>query len=186
MADQRAILVCSCEDTMPLDAQALRLGCRGAHLVSGRQFCRAELERFRELAASGAPITMGCTQEASLFREIAAGTSDVTYRESARECRLVSRCFERRAEDGRARRRGGGTDAGRALRQPQKRRDHSGIRSRRARNRGGEPPQGSSRRHRPHHAAGPCGAAARHRFSDRQRHDPLRQGPSRHIRADCR
>jgi ferredoxin len=79
MADQRAILVCSCEDTMPLDAQALRLGCRGAHLVSGRQFCRAELERFRELAASGAPITMGCTQEASLFREIAAGTSDVTY-----------------------------------------------------------------------------------------------------------
>jgi ferredoxin len=79
MADQRAILVCSCEDTMPLDAQALRLGCRGAHLVTGRQFCRAELERFRELAASGAPITMGCTQEAVLFREIAAGASDVTY-----------------------------------------------------------------------------------------------------------
>jgi ferredoxin len=80
MADQRAILVCSCEDTVPLDAQALRLGCRGARLLIGRQFCRAELERFRELVASGTPITMGCTQEATLFRETAAeGAGGVTY-----------------------------------------------------------------------------------------------------------
>jgi ferredoxin len=71
MADQRAIVVCSCEDTMPLDAQALRHGCRDARLVTGRQFCRAELESFRGLIASGAPVTMGCTQEAPLFREIA-------------------------------------------------------------------------------------------------------------------
>jgi ferredoxin len=79
MADQRAFLVCSCEDSMPLDAQALRHGCRGGRLLTGRQFCRAELERFRELVATGAPITMGCTQEAPLFREIAAGAGDVTY-----------------------------------------------------------------------------------------------------------
>jgi ferredoxin len=80
MADQRAILVCSCEDTMPLDAQALPHGCRGGRLLTGRQFCRAELQRFRELVATGTPITMGCTQEAPLFREIAAGAaSDVTY-----------------------------------------------------------------------------------------------------------
>jgi ferredoxin len=79
MVDQPAILVCSCEGTMPLDAQALQHGCRGARLVTGHQFCRAELERFRELVASGAPVTMGCTQEASLFREIAAqSASDVT------------------------------------------------------------------------------------------------------------
>jgi ferredoxin len=87
MADQRATVVCSCEDTMPLDAQALQRGCNGARLVTGRQFCRAELERFRELIASGAPVTMGCTQEASLFREIAAqGAGAVTLvnlRESA-------------------------------------------------------------------------------------------------------
>jgi ferredoxin len=80
MADQRAILLCSCEDTMPLDAQALRHGCRGARLVTGHQFCRAGLERFREFVATGAPITMGCTQEAPLFREIAAESGgDVTF-----------------------------------------------------------------------------------------------------------
>ena len=54
MADQpRQIVVCSCEDTMPLDAEALRRGCRGAEVDSGRQLCRAELDRFRGLAAAG-------------------------------------------------------------------------------------------------------------------------------------
>jgi ferredoxin len=70
MSDRRTILVCSCEDTMPLDTGALERGCHGAEIVSGRQLCRAELERFRALAALGAPITVGCTQEAPLFREI--------------------------------------------------------------------------------------------------------------------
>jgi ferredoxin len=80
MADQRAIVVCSCEDTLPVDAPALHHGCRNARLVTGRQFCRSELERFRELVATGAPITMGCTQEEPLFREIAAQSdSDVTF-----------------------------------------------------------------------------------------------------------
>jgi hypothetical protein len=60
MADQRAIVVCSCEDSVPLDVQALRHGCRGGHLVTGRQFCRAELDRVRELVAAGTPVTMGC------------------------------------------------------------------------------------------------------------------------------
>jgi ferredoxin len=87
MSDQRTILVCSCEDTMPLDAGALKRGCPGVNVVSGRQLCRAELARFRALAASGAPITVGCTQEAPLFREVVAESSgDVTFvnlRESA-------------------------------------------------------------------------------------------------------
>lgn len=56
---------------MPLDTGALARGCRGAEVVSGRQLCRAELERFRALAASGSPLTVGCTQEAPLFREVA-------------------------------------------------------------------------------------------------------------------
>jgi ferredoxin len=75
MSDQRTILVCSCDDTMPLDSDALARGCHGDTIVSGRQLCRAELERFRALAASGAPITVGCTQEAPLFRETAGGGS---------------------------------------------------------------------------------------------------------------
>ncbi len=87
MPDRRTLLVCSCEDTMPLDAGALRRGCRGAEIVRGRQLCRAELDRFRALAASGVPITVGCTQEAPLFREVAeesgAELSFVNLRESA-------------------------------------------------------------------------------------------------------
>lgn len=87
MPDRHTILVCSCEDTMPLDAGALARGCGGAEIVSGRQLCRAELERFRALAASGAPLTVGCTQEAPLFREVAAESggepSFVNLRENA-------------------------------------------------------------------------------------------------------
>jgi hypothetical protein len=47
---------------MPLDTDALAHGCRGAEIVSGHQLCRAELERFRALTKSNAPITIGCTQ----------------------------------------------------------------------------------------------------------------------------
>jgi ferredoxin len=71
MADQRTIVACSCEDTMPLDVHALRVGCCNGRLVTGHQLCGAELGRFRELVATKTPITMGCTQEAPLFDEIA-------------------------------------------------------------------------------------------------------------------
>ncbi len=67
----RTLFVCSCEDTMPLDAKAISRGCRGQKIETGRQLCRAELERVRKAAASGAPITVGCTQEAPLFSEMA-------------------------------------------------------------------------------------------------------------------
>ena len=53
MADTpRTVLICSCEDTMPLDAAAVKRGCRGANVLTGRQLCRAELDKFR--AAAGA------------------------------------------------------------------------------------------------------------------------------------
>ena len=56
MADRpRNVLICSCEDTVPLDGEAVRRVCRDSVVVEGRQFCRAELERFRKLAAGGAP-----------------------------------------------------------------------------------------------------------------------------------
>ena len=87
MTDQRTLLVCSCEDTMPLDTGALTRGCAGMKIVRGRQLCRAELDRFRALAASGAPITVACTQEAPLFCEVAAESGGelnfVNLRESA-------------------------------------------------------------------------------------------------------
>ena len=71
MADQRTILVCSCEGTMPLDGEALRRGCRGAELRTANQLCRAEIERFRTAASGSAAVTVGCTQEAPLFAELA-------------------------------------------------------------------------------------------------------------------
>ncbi len=65
------ILICSCEDTMPLDAGGVKRVCRGAEVTAGRQLCRAELERFRAAAGAGEPLTVACTQEAALFSEIA-------------------------------------------------------------------------------------------------------------------
>jgi ferredoxin len=67
----RKILICSCEDSMPLDGEAVRRVCRGSTVIEGRQFCRAELERFRKIAAGGEPMVVACTQESPLFEEVA-------------------------------------------------------------------------------------------------------------------
>jgi ferredoxin len=67
----RNILICSCEDTMPLHGEAVRRACRGANVTEGRQFCRAELDRVRKVAAGADAVTIACTQEAPLFDEIA-------------------------------------------------------------------------------------------------------------------
>jgi hypothetical protein len=71
MAERPQILICSCEDTMPLDADAVRRGCR-APVATAHHLCRTEIERFRAVAAEGTPIIVGCTQEAPLFSEVAA------------------------------------------------------------------------------------------------------------------
>jgi ferredoxin len=70
-AQPRKILVCSCEDTMRLDADAIRAGCRGAQVGTARHLCRSELDRFRSALAGDAPLTVACTQEAPLFDEVA-------------------------------------------------------------------------------------------------------------------
>ena len=64
------LLICSCEKTMPLDPQAIGRGCL-AKITQTNQLCGLDLERFKEALADGAPITVACTQEAPLFREIA-------------------------------------------------------------------------------------------------------------------
>ena len=92
MADgPRKILVCSCEDTMPLDAEAVRRACRGSEVVAGRHLCRSELARAQNALAGKDAVTIACTQEAPLFRELAADAGDaeaarvsfVNIRESA-------------------------------------------------------------------------------------------------------
>ena len=80
MADRPPkILICSCDDTMPLDGEALKRGCRGADTLSAHQLCRAELEKFRAAASVGEPLIVGCTQEAPLFAEVAGDGADVKY-----------------------------------------------------------------------------------------------------------
>jgi ferredoxin len=84
----RNILICSCEDSMPLDGEAVRRVCKGADVIEGRQLCRAELGHFRKIAGGGGPIVMACTQEAPLFDEAAGeilGSGDITY-VNIREC----------------------------------------------------------------------------------------------------
>jgi len=74
---------------MPLDTDTVRRGCRGATIETAGQLCRAELDRFRAAIAAGAPLIVGCTQEAPLFAEVAqdpnstAGLTFVNVRETA-------------------------------------------------------------------------------------------------------
>jgi ferredoxin len=63
---------------MPLDAQAIGRGCAARTtpkttpgITQANQLCGLELERFRAALADGVPITVACTQEAPLFREVA-------------------------------------------------------------------------------------------------------------------
>jgi len=69
---ERHILVCSCEDTMPHAAEAVRQVCPAARVTEGRQLCRAELDRFRAAAQGGGALVVTCTQEAPLFTEAVA------------------------------------------------------------------------------------------------------------------
>src|SRR3954451_6360834 len=64
------LLICSCEKTMPLDAEAIGRGCT-AKMTQANQLCGLDLDRFNEALAEGLPITVACTQEAPLFAEVA-------------------------------------------------------------------------------------------------------------------
>ena len=85
---KRQIVVCSCEDTMPLDVDTIRKSCRDAEITAGRQFCRAELDRFRALLPDSGDMIVACTQETPVFEEAAAeagrdAPTFVNIRESA-------------------------------------------------------------------------------------------------------
>jgi ferredoxin len=73
MDTERLVFACSCEDTMRLDEAALAKGC-GGQLRTATQLCRSQLDLFKKALASGASITVGCTQEAPLFTEVASAT----------------------------------------------------------------------------------------------------------------
>lgn len=60
---------------MPLDAPAIGRGCAGK-ITQADQLCGLELDRFKAALATGAPITVACTQEEPLFREVAEQVPD--------------------------------------------------------------------------------------------------------------
>jgi ferredoxin len=67
----RRVLVCSCEDTMPLHGAAVAQACGGERPVEARQLCRSQTELFRRALEGSAVVTVACTQEAPVFRDIA-------------------------------------------------------------------------------------------------------------------
>ncbi|HEV7634583.1 MAG TPA: 4Fe-4S binding protein [Bradyrhizobium sp.] len=69
-AESTHLLICSCEKTMPLDREAIGRGCP-ARITQANQLCGLELERFKAALAEGGPVTVACTQEAPLFKEVA-------------------------------------------------------------------------------------------------------------------
>ncbi|KIL98666.1 Ferredoxin [Paramagnetospirillum magnetotacticum MS-1] len=70
----RRVMMCSCEGTIPLepDALAKALGTEPPGQVYF-QLCRAQVDAFRQAAASGEKLVVCCGQEAPLFAELARG-----------------------------------------------------------------------------------------------------------------
>lgn len=71
LGDRRA-LVCDCEKTIPLDGGALGRALGGEPVRPVSQLCRGQMKALEEALASGEPALVACTQEAPLFKEIAA------------------------------------------------------------------------------------------------------------------
>ncbi len=67
------LLVCNCQRTMEIDGGRLAaaLG-RAEPLTIHTELCRSQAANFETALASGASLTVACTQEAPLFRELAA------------------------------------------------------------------------------------------------------------------
>jgi ferredoxin len=66
------VLICSCDATMPLDADSVHRGCRSDQVTTAVQLCGRELDRFRQIAKEETPLTVGCTQQAALFSQVAS------------------------------------------------------------------------------------------------------------------
>ncbi len=71
----RRVLICDCEETMPLDAGRLAKACQAVGATGevelNSQLCRAQLGNFQRAILGRDPVLVACTQEAPLFTEIA-------------------------------------------------------------------------------------------------------------------
>jgi ferredoxin len=71
--EDKRVLVCSCEGTMPLDAKALARAMGVEEVVVATQLFRGGIDTFVQALAQDPRVIVACTQEAPLFREVAAG-----------------------------------------------------------------------------------------------------------------
>ncbi|MGI9434398.1 MAG: indolepyruvate ferredoxin oxidoreductase subunit alpha, partial [Geminicoccaceae bacterium] len=71
--NEKRVFLCNCEASMALNGDRLgqALDADEAPEVH-TQLCRAQIDRFKEAAAGGEPLLVGCTQEAPLFEETKA------------------------------------------------------------------------------------------------------------------
>jgi len=63
--------LCSCNQTSALDEDGLRKTLDCAALTGGSALCHREVGRVQALLQESGPLTIGCTQEAPLFAELA-------------------------------------------------------------------------------------------------------------------
>jgi ferredoxin len=63
--------VCSCNRTIPLDAKALAAALKSEPLAVHHELCRKDIGAFQAALGSGEDLTVACTQEATLFTEVA-------------------------------------------------------------------------------------------------------------------
>ena len=76
------ILLCTCEDTMPLDADAVRRACHGADSQNASNCAAPSLSVFVRGGGARRAVIIGCTQEAPLFSETAGeaqGETDLIF-----------------------------------------------------------------------------------------------------------
>ncbi len=85
------LLVCNCQRTMQIDGAALAkaLG-RNDPLTVHTELCRGQLAAFETALATGKPVQVGCTQEAPLFREVAAEKGHVETGHMETELRFTN------------------------------------------------------------------------------------------------
>ncbi|WP_246725648.1 4Fe-4S binding protein [Beijerinckia sp. L45] len=69
-SDQGQTILCSCERTFEMSLGIDPAMARGA-VRTADHLCRSQLHMVTQALATGAPLTIGCTQEAPLFRETA-------------------------------------------------------------------------------------------------------------------
>ncbi|MFL6563781.1 MAG: 4Fe-4S binding protein [Burkholderiales bacterium] len=75
-AEGKTLKVCSCNRTVAIDAAALGAALKtGAPLSLHHQLCRKDAGAFQAALGQADDVVVGCTQEAPLFGELAAGST---------------------------------------------------------------------------------------------------------------